>query len=134
MIIEEFGKKFVDKLIRQIAPRGNINPIGQCFDVVGHQTMLKPMPRMKVCHGLVVETVGPNIGRTIAHAWIEVDGIAYDCIWGFKMLAAQYRRDGKASYVVEYGRDEFMRRWKETDFPGPWDKTVFQHTSDGRKE
>lgn len=133
MILDNFAKNFVDKLIRQIAPRGNINPIGKCFDAVGHQVMLEPRPRMMICHGLVVENCGPNIGKTIAHAWIEIDGLAYDCIWGFKCSVAQYRQDAKASNVIRYTRDEFMRLWHETDFPGPWDKTIFAHTSDGQR-
>lgn len=77
-----------------------------------------------LCHGIGVANAPGQEGNTINHAWIELDGFAYDCVWHAKVPIKKYRADLKLSYVVEYTFSEVMDNWSKTDMPGPWDEKV----------
>lgn len=113
-------KKTVDLLGRE-----PINPVGSCFDSVGHQLFdwLDKVP-FKICHGIGVATIPGQEGQVIGHAWLERDGFAFDTTWGAKCPIEKYRRDLGLTYVVEYSPMQFFAAWVATNNPGPWDEKI----------
>ena len=96
---------------------------GQCFDAAG-LTMVNFPRRAKLCHGLGIANAPGEEGNVIKHAWIEMDGLAYDCVWGVTQSAEAYRNNLQISYVVEYTQAEMWENWLRTDTPGPWDAKI----------
>lgn len=106
--------------------REPINPIGECFDSTGFQAMkwLLAGKLFKVCHGIGIASMPGQQGREMKHAWLEVQGLAYDTTWGVTCNAGKYRSDLKLRYVIEYDPEDFFRNWIKHDFPGPWDEKI----------
>jgi hypothetical protein len=105
---------------------------GRCFDVTALTFVTDPdVPaHARLCHAIGIGSAPAVKGKKIKHAWIEFDGMAYDCIWQVAVPAGQYRKRLKVSYVVEYSRSEVWRLWAEHDMPGPWDKRIQEECPD----
>lgn len=111
-----------------------LHPVGQCFDATGKELATNELfvfnPTVKVIHGIGTATLKSQKGWKMAHAWIEFydhtnrKTVVADCIWGFYCEAKEYREQLKIEYSVEYGRRDFMKRWKKKDFAGPWDNKI----------
>jgi hypothetical protein len=99
---------------------------GHCFDTAGLCFLrdYRNRPNARLCHGIGIANAPGQEGNAIAHAWIEIDGIAYDADWDVYQPAAIYRRNQKVSYVVEYTFEEMWQLWNKTDNPGPWDEKI----------
>lgn len=133
MVSDQDYKKAVEKMGRE-----PINPIGSCFDSAAHNFVFgETEAGDRICHGVGVANMPGQEGQTFSHAWIEFTKggvrMAFDAIWGFVIPSEAYREQLKLSYVVEYGKDEFLSLWRHTDFPGPWDKRVARFTTEGKR-
>jgi hypothetical protein len=108
----------------------------KCFDATAI-TFLDPhgaIPdRAVLCHGLGIANAPGEKGLPIKHAWIEIDGVAFDCIWYVKQDAKDYRRNIQAFHVVEYSKAEALGHWIKHNFPGPWDELVKKVGKDSRQ-
>jgi len=107
--------------------RKPVNPIGECFDSVGHQVVYwldRGQKEFKICHGIGIATMRGQEGNFIKHAWLERDGKALDTTWGVRQDAHLYRKNLTLQYVIEYTPDEFIANWAKTDYPGPWDEKI----------
>lgn len=114
------------------------NPWGSCFDAAAWNLVRNDdwgSPQM--CHGIGIANKPGEEGTPIAHAWVELDHpehgrIAIDPIWLIAQPVARYHETLQVSYVVRYGRAEFLRLWAERGFPGPWDEKVWGLTTEGK--
>jgi hypothetical protein len=112
------------------------NEFGTCFDAAAISLLANPgHPSAIICHGVCVSNLPGQEGEHMAHAWIELihekyGHVAIDPIWLVAMPQEKYRKDTKCEYVVTYTRAEFMRLWRETDYPGPWDERVAVYTKE----
>ncbi len=110
--------------------REPINPIGSCFDSVGHNVLCNSdMPENAIiCHGIGKATFPGQEGEPMAHAWIECvyDGITYaaDTTWDVMVKAEEYRKKASLDYVRTYTQNEFMINWQDFEYPGPWDLKI----------
>lgn len=119
-------------------PSAPANPWGSCFDaaawnLVGNDDWGGP----QMCHGVGTANKPGEEGRKIAHAWIELDHpehgrIAIDPIWLVAQDAELYRKNLQVEHVVTYSREEFVRLWRQHNFPGPWDEKVKAQTTEGK--
>jgi len=109
--------------------RKNVNPFGSCFDSTAKTFLTHHGDNMVICHGIGIANHPDDLGKTIAHAWIEYDHskhgrVALDCIFMLGSPAKKYRKDLQVSYCVEYNLEEFMRLWLKHDMPGPFDEKI----------
>lgn len=116
--------------------RKPVNPIGSCFDSAA-QCILQ-ISDAKMCHGIGVSNMPGQPQDFIAHAWLEAfdkdegEMIALDTTWMIAQPARIYRKNLKLGYVVEYSREEFIKRWAESGPPGPWDLKIMALTKEGK--
>jgi len=96
---------------------------GRCFETAAFAVVRFPCGA-KVCHGIGLANVPGQEGETIAHAWIELDGIAYDATYLTRTPASLYRENLKVSYVVEYTQSQIWRNCRKYNSFGPWDEKI----------
>lgn len=109
------------------------NPIGTCFDSVGRNIIYNhDMPAdAYICHAIGISNMPGEEGELMAHAWIEFENkfhgmVAVDTTWDEAVLASRYREILKIRKVVTYTQKEFMKLWREFNYPGPWDYDILQ--------
>ena len=126
---------------RDLSISDAVNPFGSCFDAAAHNLLgnyNSGVGNMMMCHGVGISNHPDSMAQPISHAWVEFDHpegrAAFDPIFLLAQPAELYRRNFKAEYVVEYTKEEFMRLWKEDDYPGPWDERIKQLTTEGKRE
>lgn len=113
------------ELLKRYKELGLPENMGKCFDATALQMLEEEAFHGAVlCHGIGVASVSGQEGKTISHAWIEMDGYAYDCVFMAKVPADKYRADLRASYVVQYSFEEMLLKWALTNMPGPWDEKI----------
>jgi len=109
-----------------------INPIGSCFDSVGHQVMShlfksKCLPDdAYVCHGIGVSNMPGENPHQIGHAWIEGNhgSTAFETTWGIRAHAEEYRSNLCLTLIKTYSLSEFFELWKTHNHPGPFEETI----------
>lgn len=113
------------------------NPFGSCFDAAAWNllhNLQSGMGDMRMCHGVGISNHPDSMGKKIAHAWVEFDHpqgrAAFDPIFLLAQSAEIYRKNFKTEIVVEYTTEEFIRLWKKSEFPGPYDVRVAALTKD----
>lgn len=129
------SQELYDRIVK-LAGKEPVNPLGTCFDSVGNQLIeigvTHHVKNYKICHGIGTSNMLGQEGLAIAHAWIEYDlisknrRIAMDTTWGDLVYADIYRKDLKIEHVVEYTAKEFLRKWVEFNYPGPWDYKIVE--------
>lgn len=115
--------------------RKPVNPIGQCFESAIRQACFAEYPegaQVKLCHGIGVANLPGQEGCPMGHAWVEViipgQRVALDTTWGVRRLAADYRRDMKLEFVLEYTPAAALTLWRLHDMPGPWHRRIREIT------
>lgn len=113
------------------------NPFGSCFDAAAHNFIGNmEVESMVMCHGIGIANYPGQEGQRICHAWIEFDHpqgrAAMDPIWLMAQPVDIYRKNFQVELVVEYSKDDFIAKWKETGFPGPWDERVWALTKEAK--
>lgn len=107
--------------------REPINPIGYCYDSAGFYIAAEGHRLdARLCHGLGSANLSGQEGIKMSHAWVESDGMAFDCVWGCVMPIQQMRESLQVTFVVKYTRNEVLRLWKETNLPGPWHRKLIK--------
>jgi hypothetical protein len=111
------------------------NPFGSCFDAAAYNLLANyesGIENMTMCHGIGTANYPGQEGKRICHAWIEFDHAqgraAIDPIWLIAQPAELYRTNLKVELVIEYSKQQFMKTWLDTDYPGPWDARIMALT------
>ena len=106
-----------------------VNPIGSCFDSAALMLLVPDTPKdARLCHGIGIANMPGQEGDRIGHAWIEIDGDAFDTTWCVRVDAGCYRAQLQLEYVIEYSRTQAIELWLRTDYPGPWDERILAIT------
>jgi hypothetical protein len=121
--------------------RPPVNPIGTCFDSAARVFITLDSYRWhaaRICHGIGVSNLPGEEGEPIAHAWIEAydkehGRIAIDTTWMLAQPAKHYRENLQVSFVKDYTFVEFMQKWQETNYPGPWEEKLIALTKEGKQ-
>lgn len=118
--------------VRSFFCRKPVNPWGSCFDSAAKELALNVDLHQwgaVMCHGICIANKPGEEGNRIAHAWLEFDhpihgSCALDPIWMIAQPAAHYRQTLKIELAVTYTREDFIARWRQHNFPGPWDARI----------
>ncbi len=122
-----------------VAAKTPPNPFGTCFDsaaMILLTNLADGLKDMVMVHGVGIANLPGIEGKKIAHAWIEFTHpkhgkCALDPIWLIAQPVEIYYNNLQVSFTVEYAAEEFMREWRENDYPGPYCPTIKDYVGEG---
>jgi len=80
------------------------------------------LPGSVLVHGIPLGQ-GKIAGIRYGHAWIEMNGFAYDPVAGVIPLA-EYYAVGQIEYTVRYTYRQAQKKMNDTGIYGPWDPAI----------